>query len=182
MLRFALYLFAVELFLPIVTFAPAHATRTLVARVGDDVNPGSRAIPCKIFTGAISRSAVAREINCIDQGAVTIARSMAISCVGVTAGVVATLNTSGVIVDAGANDNTVLRGLDIGGGGAGGNAIRFLAGKSLTVEDAHINGFDTSNGLGIQFVPTTSSFLSAINTTITNTGNSFDYTSALNAC
>ena len=34
--------------------------------VGDDVNPCSRTAPCKTFAGAISKTAINGEINCLD--------------------------------------------------------------------------------------------------------------------
>src|SRR3954451_11827015 len=65
--------------------APAHAqaTRTWVSGVGDDVNPCSRTAPCKTFAGAISKTALNGEINCLDPagfGAVTITKSITIDC------------------------------------------------------------------------------------------------------
>src|ERR1700759_4594132 len=63
--------------------AHAQASRTWVSGVGDDVNPCSRTAPCKTFAGAISKTAVNGEINCIDPGgfgAVTITKSITIDC------------------------------------------------------------------------------------------------------
>src|SRR5438128_11066620 len=51
-----------------VTSANAQATRTWVSGVGDDVNPCSRTAPCKTFAGAISKTAINGEINCLDPG------------------------------------------------------------------------------------------------------------------
>ena len=48
--------------------AQAQATRTWVSGVGDDANPCSRTAPCKTFAGAISKTAPAGEINCLDPG------------------------------------------------------------------------------------------------------------------
>ena len=64
---------------------PAHAqaSRTWVSGVGNDANPCSRTAPCKTFAGAISKTAVNGEINCIDPGgfgAVTITKSITIDC------------------------------------------------------------------------------------------------------
>src|SRR5215469_12616513 len=64
---------------------PAHAqaTRTWVSGVGNDVNPCSRTAPCKTFAGAISKTAVNGEINCLDPGgfgAITITKSITIDC------------------------------------------------------------------------------------------------------
>src|ERR1700742_1500938 len=61
----------------------AQATRTWVSGLGDDVNPCSRTAPCKTFAGAISKTATAGEINCLDpggMGTVTITKSMTINC------------------------------------------------------------------------------------------------------
>ena len=70
--------------------AQAQATRTWVSGVGDDANPCSRTAPCKTFAGAISKTAAAGEINCIDPGgfgAVTITKSITIDCSEVFASV-----------------------------------------------------------------------------------------------
>src|SRR5919202_4107304 len=69
----------------VLTAAPAYAqaTRTWVSGTGDDVNPCSRTAPCKTFAGAISKTAVNGEINCLDPGgfgAVTITKSITIDC------------------------------------------------------------------------------------------------------
>src|SRR3979490_2576921 len=83
--------------------APAHAqaTRTWVSGVGDDLNPCSRTAPCKTFAGAISKTAAAGEINCLDSGgfgSVTITKSITIKCEGVIGGVLAA-GTFGVTVN-----------------------------------------------------------------------------------
>src|ERR1700710_1443748 len=93
--------------------ASAQATRTWVSGVGDDVNPCSRTAPCKTFAGAISKTAVAGEINCLDPGgfgAVTIVKSISIICDVATGGIAASF-TNGVIVNA-ANAEVFLEGLD----------------------------------------------------------------------
>ena len=70
----------------VLTYAtPVHAqaTRTWVSGVGDDANPCSRTAPCKTFAGAISKTALDGEINCLDPGgfgAVTITKSITIDC------------------------------------------------------------------------------------------------------
>src|SRR6267378_4340486 len=50
--------------------APAHAqaTRTFVSGVGNDVDPCSRTAPCKTFAGAISKTFINGEIDCLDPG------------------------------------------------------------------------------------------------------------------
>jgi hypothetical protein len=157
--------------------AAAQATRTWVSGVGDDANPCSRTAPCKTFAGAISKTAAGGEINCIDQGAygaVTITKSIALQCVGVTAGVLHS-STNGIVINAAATDNVFIRGLDINGApptSPGLNGIRFLAGASLTVENTVIRGANGAapNGFGILFAPSGASKLVVKNSSISNHG------------
>src|ERR1043166_3169961 len=84
--------------------AHAQAARTWVSGVGDDVNPCSRTAPCKTFAGAISKTAVAGEINCLDPGgfgAGTITKSVTIDC-GATLGSILAAGSNGINVN-GAN-------------------------------------------------------------------------------
>jgi hypothetical protein len=60
--------------------------------------------------------------------------------------------TTGVIVNAGANDVVYLRNISINGAGTGLNGIRYLAGKALHVENCNIYGQGNNtagNGHGI---------------------------------
>src|ERR1019366_1861693 len=82
--------------------ARAQATRTWVSGVGDDANPCSRTAPCKTFQGAISKTAAAGEINCLDPGgfgAVTITKSITIDC-GFTGGILVS-GTNGITINDG---------------------------------------------------------------------------------
>src|ERR671938_462835 len=82
------------------TAANAQATRTWVSGVGDDVNPCSRTAPCKTFAGAISKTAIAGEIDALDDGgygAVTITKSITIDGGGHLASVLAS-GTTGINV------------------------------------------------------------------------------------
>jgi hypothetical protein len=129
------------------SFADAQATRTWVSGVGDDANPCSRTAPCKTFAGAISRTAAKGEINCLDPagfGSVNITKAITIDCFGTVGGVLAA-SVHGIIVNAGATDAVVLRGLDINGVGTGFDGVRFLAGGSLHVENSVISGMN--NGI-----------------------------------
>src|SRR3979409_1259664 len=117
--------------------ASAQATRTWVSGVGDDANPCSRTAPCKTFAGAISKTAAAGEINCLDPGgfgAVTITKSMTISCEAGTAGVLVS-GTNAIVFAGGANDYLFLKGLDIEGFGTGLSGVLFNSGAVLHVED-----------------------------------------------
>src|SRR5207249_277425 len=81
--------------------AQAQATRTWVSGVGDDVNPCSRTAPCKTFAGAISKTAINGEINCLDPGgfgAVTITKSITIDCHEIFASILAS-GTTGVNIN-----------------------------------------------------------------------------------
>lgn len=147
--------------------ANAQATRTWVSGVGDDVNPCSRTAPCKTFAGAISKTAAGGEISVLDPagfGAVTITKAITINGEGTLAGITASL-TTGVIVNAGVNDRVVLRNLAINGVGNGISGIRYLAGKSLTVDNVTISGFTTR---GIDVSLTANGNLNVTNTLITN--------------
>lgn len=133
----------------------AQATRTWVSGVGDDVNPCSRTAPCKTYAGAISKTAAGGIISCIDPGgfgAVTITKSITISCKHVEGSILGS-SSNGIVIN-GADIDVVLRGLDIDGGAPaapGLNGIRFLQGASLIVEDCVIRDFTGAapNGNGI---------------------------------
>src|SRR5882757_7579880 len=108
--------------------ASAQATRTWVSGVGDDANPCSRTAPCKTFAGAISKTAVNGEINCLDSGgfgAVTITKSITIKCEGVIGGILAA-GVTGINV----NDSA---------GGTPGTAIVTLSGLDLEGTATGIN-------------------------------------------
>ncbi|MBI5100370.1 MAG: right-handed parallel beta-helix repeat-containing protein [Nitrospirae bacterium] len=135
------------------TGADAQATRTWISGVGDDANPCSRTAPCKTFAGAISKTAAKGEINVLDPGgfgAVTITKAMTIDGSGGSIAGISAAGTNGIVVNAGATDAVVLRNLDIDGMGTGLNGIRFIAGKSLRVENSKIFGFTQ---YGIDFEP-----------------------------
>ncbi len=122
----------------------AQATRTWVSGVGDDVNPCSRTAPCKTFPGAISKTAAQGEINCLDQGsfgAVTITKSITISCTGVTAGILAN-GSPGITVNMpNATDVAIIQGLDIEGIGGGTNGIRMAGNGTVTIRNTSIHHF-----------------------------------------
>jgi hypothetical protein len=127
----------------VATPAEAQATRTWVSGVGDDANPCSRRAPCKTFAGAISKTAPSGEINCLDPGdfgAVTITKSITISCKIGSAGVLVA-GTNGISVRAAATDVVVLNGLDFEGLGSGLIGINFIQAAALHVQHCRIAGF-----------------------------------------
>src|SRR4051794_13728580 len=92
--------------------ASAQATRTWVSGVGDDLNPCSRTAPCKTFAGAISKTAINGEINCLDPGgygALTITKSITIDCHHTNGGLLASGTNGFVINIAAGNVNDPLR-------------------------------------------------------------------------
>ena len=154
------------------TPASAQATRTWVSGVGDDVNPCSRTAPCKTFAGAISKTAAGGEINCLDPGgfgAVTITKSMTISCPYTEGGALAGGN--GITVNMPSDtDVAFIRGLDIFGVSPPSNGIRFVNRGTLHVEDTVIRRFNTTNSFGISFAPSGPAKLFVSNTTIAENG------------
>lgn len=125
--------------------AQAQATRTWVSGVGDDVNPCSRTAPCKTFAGAISKTAINGEINCLDPagyGAVTITKSITLDCED-TQGSILASGTNGINVSLGAanaNDpvRTVrIRGLSINGAGLSGSVGTFTGVTAINITSSN---------------------------------------------
>ena len=131
--------------------ASAQATRTWVSGTGDDANPCSRTAPCKTFAGAISKTAAAGEINCIDAGgygALTITKSIAVKCDNTEAGVLVS-GTNGFVVSAASTDVIFISGLDFEGLGPTAlslNGIKILTAAVVTVQNCVIRGFGSTNG------------------------------------
>lgn len=155
--------------------AQAQASRTWISGVGDDANPCSRTAPCKTFAGAISKTAAGGEIDCLDPGgfgALTITKAITLDCGSGETGSIGSVlvaGTNGIVVSAGASDVVQLRKLTINGisgsGNGGINGIRFLAGKSLTVDNVNIMNFTTH---GVDMATTTNSSLYVVNSNIMN--------------
>jgi hypothetical protein len=169
------------------SFAQAQATRTWVSGVGDDVNPCSRTAPCKTFAGAISKTAIAGEIDALDPGGfgtVTITKSITIDGASGFGSILAS-GTNGVTINiaASANDpqrRVTLRRLSINGTGltAGVGSSTGLKGINVTtngaakinVENCYIQNFTTA---GIDLAMNEGASGARVNirdTNITNTG------------
>jgi hypothetical protein len=163
--------------------APAHAqaSRTWVSGVGDDANPCSRTAPCKTFAGAISKTALNGEINCLDPGgfgAVTITKSITIDCHEVFASILFS-GTNGINIpfsSFGANDvrKTVrLRNINFNGVDTGIIGIRItgaVAGSTVIIEDCLIDGTFGGAANGISDERTGGGELYIANTTVRNAG------------
>jgi hypothetical protein len=125
----------------------AQATRTWISGVGDDVNPCSRTAPCKTFAGAIAKTAASGEIDALDPGgfgAVTITKSITLDGGGQVASISAP-GTNAIVINAGVNDQVVVRNLALNGMGSGLNGIRLLQGAQLIVDNVSITGFTVND-------------------------------------
>jgi len=150
MRRFGLLALFIGLLIPLFASAPAHAqaTRTWVSGVGDDANPCSRTAPCKTFAGAISKTAPAGEINCLDPGgfgAITITKSISLNCHEVF-GSVLVAGTNGIVISAASTDKVSIRNLDVQGLNSGIAGIKILSAGVVTIEDCVIQQF-TQQGI-----------------------------------
>jgi hypothetical protein len=104
------------------SLAQAQASRTWVSGVGDDANPCSRTAPCKTFAGAISKTAPAGEINCLDPGGfggVTVTKSITLNCHEVL-GSILVAGTNAITIAVATTDNVVIRNLVLQGLGPSG--------------------------------------------------------------
>jgi hypothetical protein len=148
--------------------ALAQATRTFISGVGNDADPCSRTAPCRTFAGAISKTFINGEINCLDPGGfgtVNITKSITLDCTG-TFGSVLASGTTGIIVNIPVNVNDPLRtvrirGLTINGTGASGaigtrtgvRGINIVQGSSVIIEDTVISDFSQQGILDSRTAP-----------------------------
>jgi hypothetical protein len=182
--RWLTLLGAVCLLSVLATSAHAQASRTWVSGVGDDANPCSRTAPCKTFAGAISKTALNGEINCLDPGgfgAVTITKSITIDCHEIFASIL-NPGTNAIIIaydsfNAGTDvRKTVrLRNLNFNGLTTGINGVRILggaasAGSAVFIEDCLIDGNFAGSARGISDERTGGGELSVSHTTVRDMG------------
>ena len=138
------------------TPAHAQATRTWVSGVGSDANPCSRTAPCQTFAGAIVKTFINGQINCLDPGgygAVTITKSITINCEE-TLGSILASSTTGVVINIAPSVNDPhqsvrLRNITITGTGASGtvgtrtgiNGVRIDQATTVFLEKVTIANF-----------------------------------------
>jgi hypothetical protein len=172
-------------FVCLVLSAPAHAqaTRTWVSGVGDDANPCSRTAPCKTFAGAISKTAMFGEINCLDPGGygtVTITKSITIDC-HYTLGSLLNAGVNGVTINydsfqaADTRKTVRLHGLAFNGANTGVIGVRIIggansAGSAVFIEDCVIDGNFGGTARGISDERSGGGELYVTNTTVRNNG------------
>ncbi len=181
MRRIALLALAIGFVFPFLASAPAlaQATRTWVSGVGDDANPCSRTAPCKTFAGAISKTAPAGEIDCLDPGgfgAVTITKSITLNCSD-TIGSILVSGTNGINISAAATDKVILRHIQLQGINSGLAGIKINSAAAVSIEDCVITEFTLQGVSDVRSAGTTKLFIR--NTVISfNGGNGVDLTAA----
>jgi len=179
MRRIALVAIITGFLVPFMAVAPAsaQATRTWVSGVGDDVNPCSRTAPCKTFAGAISKTAVNGEIDCLDPGGfggVTITKSITIDCTFAN-GSILVAGTNGITINATGSGDPLrivrIRGLSINGSNAGTRSgirgISILSALEVHIDNVVIDNFTQQ---GVADVRTNSGTLFITNSNFRNNG------------
>jgi hypothetical protein len=166
-----IFVFIAILTLFVATMAQAQATRTWVSGVGDDANPCSRTAPCKTYAGAISKTAAGGEISTLDPGgfgAVTITKAITINGSETIASIL-NPGQSGVIINAAAGDNVILRNLSIHGAGSGLNGVRILSAGEVYIKNCVIQN---QSGVGVSIAPSVNSVKVMVQETsiLNNTG------------
>ena len=159
----------------IATPAFAQATRTWVSGTGSDANPCSRTAPCQTFSGALSKTATAGEINALDPGGfgtINITKSITIDGRGPMASILAA-NTNGIIIN-GAGIVVNLRNLTINGASTTtGNGIRILNAARVNIDNVVIENFQgtLTNGRGITIETASDVRVSVTNSELSNNFN-----------
>src|ERR1700722_10163330 len=140
----------------LVVSLPAHAagTRTFVSSSGVDTNPCTVAAPCATFARAYSEVAPNGIVAALDPGKygpLTVNGPVTIDGNG-WAAITAPSGGSGILIQAQAGDNVILRGITVDGGGGSPNyGIEFDSGASLTLTNCIVlsvsSGYESSIGL-----------------------------------
>jgi len=146
------------------SIAPAFATaqRTFVASDGNDANPCSLTLPCRSLSVALAQTNPGGEIVVLDSagyGPVTINKAVSLVAPPGTYAGVSVLSGDGIVVNAGASDEVVLRGFTVNAQG-GNNGIVFTSGAALYVENCTVRGFNGPSNANIRFAPAGASRLS----------------------
>ena len=164
------------------TAAQAQATRTWVSGVGDDVNPCSRTAPCKTFAGAISKTAVNGEINCLDPGGfgtLNITKSITVDCSEVFGSALNATTTAFIVsfdsFGADVRKSVRIRGINMQGADSGTGGVRITGGATITggsvvIENCLIDGNFGGNARGISDERQGAGELYVLNTTVRNNG------------
>jgi hypothetical protein len=156
---------------------PAQAqslTRTFVSAAGNDGNACTVAAPCRTFVGAYAKTQPSGVIAVLDPagyGSLTITGPVTIDGRG-WASITVPASGAGITVNAGINDNVILRGLNIDGANAAGTTgIAFNIGGSLTVDDCVVRNVVVN---GLYFGPTGTATLEVSDSTFIGAGNGIE--------
>jgi hypothetical protein len=140
--------------------SPAEAIlQTFVSGGGNDMNPCTRAAPCRSFQAAHNAANAGGFINCLDVfdsntgDTFIITKSITIDCTGIFAKVIGPSMGSAVAVN-GAGIVVTLRGLSIESGGSV-IGIDVQNAATVRVEHCKIFGFQFGIGKGVRFAPPT---------------------------
>jgi hypothetical protein len=163
--RAALVLVAFGLLAP--AAANAQTSRTwigVIAPAGGpavDTNPCSRTQPCATLAGALAQTSAGGEIDALPDtaslGPVTINQSVTIDLSAAKSAVIGDRGDTGIVVNAGATDDIVLRGITVVGGGSacpfgGATGIDVQNARSVSIEASQIG----TQGTGVEIDPTAS--------------------------
>lgn len=150
---------------------PAQAlnNRTWVSGTGtDNASCGPIASPCRTLQYAHDQTSSGGVIDVKDSagyGALNITKAISIVANGVMAGALAGASGTAINVSAGANDRVFLQGLTVEGVDFANRGISFNSGRSLSVSQCVIRGFDS----GIYISPASGAPTVSINdTTLSN--------------
>ena len=156
--------------------AQALEFRTWVSGLGNDTGQCTRAAPCQTFSVAYSKTAVGGEIDVLDTGEygnLVIQHAITIASDGAGTGGILNPGGAGIVIEAGATDAVILRGLEINGLGTGIGGVVFDTGGSLLVDHCKMYGFQGNFGqvtAGITFQPNGASKLWVTDSVISNNG------------
>jgi hypothetical protein len=156
----------------------AQATRTWVSGKGDDANACTRTTPCKTFAGAITKTSVSGEINCLDAGGfgpVVINKAITIDCTGNYGSILSnTVASVAVSINIPSGPSTVrLRGLSITGQSIGAFGVRIFGATKVMIEDSVIDGF-TNHGVSLESTTGTTQLMIVNSILQNNSGNAIN--------
>jgi hypothetical protein len=155
--------------LPAIPSQAASLTRTFVSSAGSDSNPCTITQPCATFAVAYTATAANGIIAALDPGKygpLTITGPVTINGNG-WAAITAPAGGFGITINANANDDIALIGLEIDGADSGIIGIQFTGGSALTIENCIIRHIVND---GIDFDPNGPSSLSISGSLISDNG------------
>jgi len=149
----------------------AQISTTFVSSNGDDLNPCTRAAPCRSFAAAVLLTSPGGQVTMVDPGgygAVTITRAISIVNDGVGEAGIADMSAGqdAITIQAGPSDVINLRGLTLNGLGTGRHGVNFVSGGTLNIQNCVIRAFP--GGDGVFFNPTGSAAITIADTIVSD--------------